>query len=438
MKFSSTSPLRHAPAATIAILVIAIGVTILSTALGPDKFSALALQYGKGIKPLQWLTSTFVHPNMLLLASTLIPLACFCFFLEGKIGTPVFVIAFALIAVSANAAAQFAMQGYKSPVQSIAIDTSEIIYPGRTDPLTAQEKATLAKADEQRRKAAESSKSFAPGASPAVFGLMVICLMWAPLSSFIIGDEDDENLKIPMLLPVIVFIGAEAAKWFVMKFSLAGLPVHLIGLVPGLGLGAFFLAGGVVDQTNAPAFDLGELGEGELTARHRLERKRERKQHAAKLRQDRRQAAREKAKLLKESAAVVKPRQQQQTVKADPLVIKAQEAMEAGDPEAAFSHLMELKYPYERKHFEVEGFEEIAQHYMKEKRWDQVITVLKESIAAHETDAIDHQLKLAKIYLAMKRPEDCQARLGKIPRRALSSEQQDQYRQLVMQLRQAG
>ncbi|MEM6473344.1 MAG: rhomboid family intramembrane serine protease [Planctomycetota bacterium] len=433
MKVDSTSPLHHPPAAAVGIIVVTLAITIIAMIVGETSFESFTLQYGKGLIPVQWLTSTFVHPNILVLLSTLIPLGFFAVFLEGKVGPPVFVIAFLAISFTANAAGQFLMKDFKDSAAKTKIDTSKIKFEGRDTPYTEEEKKILAEADKERL-AGKGTVTIAPGASAAVFGLMMICMIWAPTSSLIFGGKSD-RLEIPMILPVILFIGAEVGKWYLVKFSLSGLPMHLLGIGPGLALGGFFVAGGFAAKTSTARPEKTVAEPQDLTPEQKYERRQERKQQDAKLRQDRRIAARQKEQLLRESAAIVKPRQEQQVAKADPLIDKARESLESGEPIQAFEHLMQLKYAHERKHFKVEEFNQIAQHYVQQKDWNQVVVVLKESIAAHESDAIEHQLQLAKIYLAMKRPDDCQARLGKIPRKELTPKQQERYRELVLQLR---
>ena len=194
------------------------------------------LWYGSGYHPIQWITSGFLHANAAHLIGNMFFLWPFGLLVEGKLGWWKFLILYLAILVGQNALEQTIMLGADS-----SVNTAEVMDQFSQNPEFAamnEEEREFFRQLLQLETADEIRRSL--GASAVIFGLLAICILWAPASDFCIwwrfGTFD---------LPVLVVGGAyvlfEIWKWQSGDFSIGSAALHLMGMVTGLIGGVIFL-----------------------------------------------------------------------------------------------------------------------------------------------------------------------------------------------------
>ena len=200
--YGTDSPIYHWPFATGAMMLITIAAFVFTSA-NPELHSDFVLMHGEGLQPVQWLTSIFMHEGILHLLGNLVFLWAFGIVVEGKVGPVIFLLVYLGIGVIQCMFEQLMMLPFSD-------------FYGASS-----------------------------GASAAIFGLMMVALVWAP----------QDNLKIifnPYLF-YIFFIEVPIAffglVYFLMDFTIAffsgfsfGTSVlHLMGAVLGLAVGVTFI-----------------------------------------------------------------------------------------------------------------------------------------------------------------------------------------------------
>lgn len=141
------APLYHRPLATVGLILANTTAFIVFNVTGSVDvtWEGWSLIYGDGLHPLQWLTFSFAHHGIGQLVGNMLFLLIFGMVVEGKVGSLRFLAIYPGIAVTGGAALQI---------------------------------CGLAFAD---------SVTGASGASLAVFGLLAICILWAPENEVTMG-----------------------------------------------------------------------------------------------------------------------------------------------------------------------------------------------------------------------------------------------------------
>src|SRR5262249_21023207 len=131
--WGTDAPLYHRPVVTIALIVL----NVLSLLLLPaGTYEDWTLVLGDGVHPAQWLTNNFMHSGWFHLVGNMIFLWTFGFVVEGKLGWWAFTLVYLGLGVSESAAMQ-------------------LLVP-------SQHEVHML------------------GASTIIFGLLAMCLVWAP------------------------------------------------------------------------------------------------------------------------------------------------------------------------------------------------------------------------------------------------------------------
>ena len=131
--WGTDAPIYHRPIATIALIVLNVLVFLLFPARAHEDWT---LVLGNGLHPVQWLTNIFLHAGIFHLVGNMIFLWTFGFVVEGKIGGLPFTVIYLALGFVESAVIQVLVQ---------------------------------------------SEHSFAMmGSSTVIFGLLAICLVWAP------------------------------------------------------------------------------------------------------------------------------------------------------------------------------------------------------------------------------------------------------------------
>jgi membrane associated rhomboid family serine protease len=207
--YSTDAPVYYWPFATVGLIVanVAAFVGVLTGNLGPIENWVLA--YGEGLHPQQWFLSMFMHAGIEHLVGNMLFLWVFGLVVEGKLGWWKFLPCYVGIGALQAMCEQIIMSGYTG----------------------------------------DSSGSL--GASAAIFGLMGMAAVWAPMNEirflflffFVRAVEFDVGISIVAafyagleVLTLIMSGGAEGSSW-----------LHLGGMAIGFPLAVALLKTGVVD-----------------------------------------------------------------------------------------------------------------------------------------------------------------------------------------------
>jgi membrane associated rhomboid family serine protease len=201
--FGTDAPIYHRPFGTVGL--IAVNVLVFVAALAwPNLGETLALAHGRGLTPVTWLTSNFLHEDLIHLLANMLFLWGFGIVIEGKLGWRQFVCIFLLIGVLECALEQLIFRD-------------------------------------------ESGTSL--GASAAIFGLMSMCLIWAPRNELHVFYWLFYRAGV-IEVPIIWFAALVLAKSvFVtgLTSGASGEVLHLLGAGVGATVGLFMLQTRQVD-----------------------------------------------------------------------------------------------------------------------------------------------------------------------------------------------
>ncbi|WP_165074353.1 rhomboid family intramembrane serine protease [Paludisphaera rhizosphaerae] len=205
--WGTDAPIYHRPIATIGVMV----ACVLAFLVDPThEHREFLLDLGDGVHPLQWVTNIFLHADILHLAGNLLFLWAFGIIVEGKLGAIGFL------------AVYLAMGVFQSATIQILIDPGEARYM--------------------------------LGASGAIYGLMALCMIWAPRNDLycIVLLSGFMRLlvfqpEIPILWFSTFYILWELMLSALNGFSASSAMAHATGAVGGLILGLVLLKLDLVD-----------------------------------------------------------------------------------------------------------------------------------------------------------------------------------------------
>ena len=113
--YTTDAPIYHRPWGTIGLIVVnTLAFAATGPATGPEP-SALWLWYGRGLHPLQWLTSNFVHGSVSHLLGNMVFLWIFGLVVEGKTGSRLFLACYLGVGVVQSMVEQVLLHAYAGP-----------------------------------------------------------------------------------------------------------------------------------------------------------------------------------------------------------------------------------------------------------------------------------------------------------------------------------
>ena len=197
--YRTTTPLSHFPSATIALMAIQV---LLHAAELSGFFDSTGLQlaHGKGLHPLQWITSNFIHGGGVHLLGNMVFLWIFGQITEGRLGWWRFLLVYLGIGVTECALEQTML------LDSTVVDSSS-------------------------------------GASAVIYGLMIMSVVWAPWKTiyfawfawFIVlyhGTFEVSTMTLALVFVIIEVLLAWLGAG--MEITVSGPLLHLLGA--GIGL----------------------------------------------------------------------------------------------------------------------------------------------------------------------------------------------------------
>jgi membrane associated rhomboid family serine protease len=219
--WGTDAPIYHWPIVTGTMILVNVGVFIgeVQDVVGPE----WALALGDGLHPIQWLTHNFLHVGIGHLIGNMIFLWAFGIIVEGKLGALPFLGVYLAIGLAHGAAVQILMLGLEEPTKAL-------------------------------------------GASAVVFGLLAICLVWAPkneISCHVILAAIYRifyfQWDVPIYALALFYIGQEVV-WLVIG-GMTGLSIgtaigHLSGGIWGFLFGCLLVKMNWVDCEGWDMFSL--------------------------------------------------------------------------------------------------------------------------------------------------------------------------------------
>ena len=206
--YSTDAPVYHWPISTGALIVanVAMFGAVESGAIVDP--SDLVLVWGNGLHPHQWLTSNFIHGNLMHLIGNMMFLWVFGLVVEGKVGWLRFLLIYLGIGVFECAVEQALLLG------------------------------------------AEVNASY--GASAIDFGLLAMAMVWAPENEAQVvywiyrpGTTSVRHSTLAFLYFLIE--GAQAALGAAAGAGMTSAALHLMGMVPGAAVAIVMLKRNMVD-----------------------------------------------------------------------------------------------------------------------------------------------------------------------------------------------
>jgi len=216
--YTTDAPIYYWPFATVGLIVV--NVLVFAAMMFGDGLGAenWILSFGDGLHPLQWLTSIFMHAGPGHLIGNMIFLWLFGLVVEGKLGWWRFLCCYLAIGMAQMAITQIVMLGY----------TGEV--PG------------------------------ALGASGAIFGLIAMAMIWAPMNEvtffYWFGFVFVGTYDISIALMAGLYTGWEVLMICIFGGDAGTSFLHLTGFVLGLPFGIVLLKRGVVDCEGWDAFNV--------------------------------------------------------------------------------------------------------------------------------------------------------------------------------------
>ena len=210
--YHSDAPLYHWPFATGGLIVANVFVYFLQVQTWGGLFDSpgwlpYALEYGTGLHPLQWLTSIFLHGDIFHLLGNMFFLWAFGVIVEGKVGPIVFLTIYLFTGVSQSAIEQAMFLGL--------------------------------------------DEGFSLGASSAIYGLVMISMLWAPqdtMKCVLILFFYIIPVDVPVaMIGIIYFAWDFTAAVLISGFGPSTALLHLMGAVIGIVIGLVMLLTSKVD-----------------------------------------------------------------------------------------------------------------------------------------------------------------------------------------------
>ncbi|MBC7819887.1 MAG: rhomboid family intramembrane serine protease, partial [Planctomycetaceae bacterium] len=222
---NTDAPIYHWPWMTLVLIAVSC-VTFFLTGQGEHQEGWL-LQFGHGLNPVEWLAYSFLHLGWLHLIGNMIFLWGFGIVVEGKLGWWRFLLLFLAIGVLGGLLIQTVMLGRDLP-------------PG----------------------------SGGCGASLIVYGLLAICVVWAPkneMDLLVFIGYRVLSVEITILTFGFWYVALQVLSAWWNDFSMGSAMGHLIGAFWGFGIGIALLKLHWVDCENWDLFAIWKGKHGQPT-----------------------------------------------------------------------------------------------------------------------------------------------------------------------------
>lgn len=356
--YGTNAPIYHWPIATVGLIVINVVVFILSIA-SPESVEPFILAFGDGFHPIQWITSNFLHADIFHLIGNMVFLWAFGIIVEGKLGAVKMLAVYLGIGLIEN-----------SVVQLMMLDSQG-------------------------------------GASGAIFGLMMICLVWAPENDIFIlfvvffrfmVRASYFEMKVSVFAGLFLLLQIIIAA--VTKMSMSSELLHLIGAAAGLPFAIILLKTGLVDCENWDIFSV-------IAGRHQMT-------------DDEREEA--DARRSGEPIGPTEPEE----LSIDVLLDQLREVIRAGQLPLAVGVYRRLTVRHSGLTLPREDLWNFIQALHKQKQWSDSIPMMEEYLKHYKQNSEPMRIKLGQILLVEKHhPPQALNVLNKVDPKQLNTSQRE-------------
>jgi membrane associated rhomboid family serine protease len=345
--YSTDAPLYYYPISTVSLIVLNIACFFaFCSGVEPDPtlevetlFERLSLQFGHGFLPWQWVTSMFMHMDIMHLIGNMIFLWSFGLVLEGKMGHFLF-------------AGLYLAMGI---VQAILVQALMLFFEGS-----------------------------ALGASGAIFSLLAIVVIFAPVNSFevILLFGRVIAFEMPILMFGFVYFAMNITFFFIGGAGMSSEALHLIGAMVGIPVGFILLLRGYVD---CEGYDIISYFQGEQGRNSKLVK-------AAK--------KREKLRAKEEEQKTAPSREQRMNL----IQTQIDQAIQEGKFDAAVALQKKLATLQPEAGWQRQQLVAIIRGYLTAEDYAKAELYMTEYISVFEEQRFAMQLKLLKLWLHQQRP----------------------------------
>lgn len=375
--WGTDAPIYHRPFATVALIVVNVLVFLVFPSGSHEDWT---LTLGEGIHPLQWFANIFMHLGLGHLIGNMIFLWSFGIVVEGKLGALGFLLAYLGIGVFESAAMQ-ALARPDPPVHML-------------------------------------------GASGAIYGLLAMCLVWAPrndLNCWAFFRFVPFEWDVPILWFGVFYIGLEVLEAGTRGFSVSSALAHAGGAAIGFAVAVGLLKARLVDCENWDLFAVLEGRQGQAKSSRA------------------RKARRTPPDPLKSERAAPKRRKTEEKTLSfeDPsaaAVRRLRGHLEFGEIEAAMGLYQKTRQKRPSWRPPESDRLDLIRALIEQGAWDDSIAVMTDHLKEADGPSPRIRLKLAQFLLQKQhRPVRALRVLGEIPEGSLSDALDGMRRQLVQQ-----
>jgi membrane associated rhomboid family serine protease len=213
--YATDAPVYYWPFATVGLIIANVAVFVAMACGVITEFDSWVLSYGDGLHPIQWVLSLFTHGGIEHLLGNMLFLWVFGLVIEGKLGWWKFIGCFLAIGILECVVEQMIMLGAEEP------------GPGSI------------------------------GASAAIFGLVAMAAIWAPMNEitfFWIFGFRTGTFDIGIAVLAILYMGFEILMICLFGTDAGSSWLHLAGFAFGLPIAILLLKGKLVDCENWDIF----------------------------------------------------------------------------------------------------------------------------------------------------------------------------------------
>ncbi|TWU51311.1 rhomboid family intramembrane serine protease [Rubripirellula reticaptiva] len=246
--YGTDAPLYHYPIVTSVMVVINVVVHWAIFMTGVD-VTPWILAFGDGYHPIQMVTHNFLHMGWFHLIGNMLFLFPFGLVVEGKIGWARMLALYMAIGT---------VQGFTQQTMMLPFDTGSdaaemvAMFDSPDSPLDEDVKKEL---KSQWRKDLMQEGFGSLGASAVIFGLLAVCVIWAPSNNFdvyfrwgLFMPAPDGGIREWAISTVCaMFVAKEMFMFWLMGMPLSSEALHLNGFIVGAACGAGMLVWGWVD-----------------------------------------------------------------------------------------------------------------------------------------------------------------------------------------------
>jgi len=337
--------------------------------------STFSVEFGT-FQPWQWITNNFMHAGWMHLIGNMVFLWAFGLIVEGKVGPYLFSLLYLGIGT---------LYGFVLQLSSIVIG-----WEGE-----------------------------ALGASAAIFGLLALCVAWAPANEFTIVSwfgMQPLMFEISILMYGFFFIAQELIFFGLQGFTMSSELLHIMGFVVALPIGLGMVRLGYVDCEGWDLFSFlnGKTG-GESTVGRDKVRAREKKA-AAKL-----HAENVKANLVSDPGVLGRQLQAQ-----------VEQAIDQGEFSLAVKLQNRIAASNATVGWKQNDLYRVIQGLLRAKSYAEAIPLMERHIETFEEHRFSIQLLLVKIWLQDQRPRKALGYMQGLNPSFLSPEQMQQLKQLAV------